>query len=56
VLLPRIARSDVECVTERTPAERVREFMAGLEERVVVTAHVHAQYDRTVGGARLLSP
>jgi hypothetical protein len=49
-------RSDVECVTERTPAERVREFMAGLEERVVVTAHVHVQYDRTVDGARLLSP
>lgn len=49
-------RSDVECVTESTPAERVREFMAGREERVVVTAHVHVQYDRTVDGVRLLSP
>jgi putative phosphoesterase len=49
-------RSDVECVTERTPAERVREFMAGLEERVVVTAHVHVQYDRTVDEVRLLCP
>jgi hypothetical protein len=43
-------------VTERTPAERVREFMAGIDERVVVTAHVHVQYDRTVDGVRLLSP
>jgi len=49
-------RSDIECVTERTPAERVSEFMAGIDERVVVTAHVHVQYDRTVDGVRLLSP
>lgn len=49
-------RSDIECVTERTPAERVREFMAGIDECVVVTAHVHVQYDRTVDGVRLLSP
>ena len=56
MLLPQSPRSDVECVTERTPAERVREFMTGREERVVVTAHVHVQYDRTVDGIRLLSP
>ena len=49
-------RSDVECVTERTPVERVRAFMEGREERVVVTAHVHVQYDRRVDGVRLLSP
>jgi putative phosphoesterase len=49
-------RSDDECVTERTPAKRVREFMDGREERVVVTAHVHLQFDRTVDGIRLLSP
>jgi putative phosphoesterase len=49
-------RSDIECVTERTPAERVREFMADREEVVVVTAHVHVQYDRNVDGIRLLSP
>jgi putative phosphoesterase len=49
-------RSDEECVTERTPAERVHEFMAGRAERVVVTAHVHLQYDRTVDGIRCLSP
>ena len=49
-------RSDEECVTERTPAERVLEFMAGRKEDVVVTAHVHIQYDRTVAGVRLLCP
>lgn len=49
-------RSDIECVTAQTPAERVHEFMAERAERVVVTAHVHVQYDRTVDGIRLLSP
>lgn len=49
-------RSDEEYVTERTPAERVREFMTGVDERVVVTAHIHIRYDRQVEGIRLLSP
>jgi predicted phosphodiesterase len=49
-------RSDEECVTERTPVDRVREFMADRDERVVVTAHVHLQYDRTVGGFRCVGP
>ena len=41
-------RSDEECVTPETPVERVREFMAHRDEEVVVTGHVHVQYDRTV--------
>ena len=49
-------RSDEECVTERTPVERVREFMADRDEHIVVTAHVHLQYDRVADGIRLLSP
>jgi putative phosphoesterase len=49
-------RSDEECVTPRTPEERVREFMAGVAERVVVTAHVHVSYDRQVGDVRLIGP
>ncbi len=49
-------RSDEECVTPRTPEERVREFMAGVPERVVVTAHVHVSYDRRVGDVRLVGP
>jgi predicted phosphodiesterase len=49
-------RSDEECVTERTPLERVREFTAGRDEEVYVTAHVHLQYDRTLDGIRLVGP
>jgi predicted phosphodiesterase len=49
-------RSDEECVTVETPEERVREFMAGVEERVVVTAHTHVRYDRRVGDTRLVNP
>ena len=49
-------RSDEECVTERTPPQRVTEFMAGIPERSVVTAHIHVAYDRLVGDMRLLSP
>jgi putative phosphoesterase len=49
-------RSDEECVTERTPVERVREFMADRDEHVVVTAHVHLQFDRTVNGIRSVGP
>jgi predicted phosphodiesterase len=49
-------RSDEECVTPRTPPERVREFMESRYEQAVVTAHVHVQYDRTVAGIRLVGP
>ena len=45
-------RSDEECVTPETPEERVREFMTGVDERLVVTAHVHIQFDRHVAGVR----
>ncbi len=49
-------RSDEECVTERTPEERVREFSAGVDVHAIVTAHTHMQFDRRVAGLRLLSP
>ena len=45
-------RSDEECVTPETPEERVREFSAGVPERVIVSAHVHIQFDREVAGLR----
>jgi putative phosphoesterase len=45
-------RSDEECVTPETPEDRVREFTAEIDERVVVTAHVHMQFDRDVAGMR----
>ena len=49
-------RSDEECVTPETPLERVREFMDGVDERVLVTAHVHIQFDREVAGVRSVNP
>jgi predicted phosphodiesterase len=49
-------RSDEECVTVATPAERVEEFMAGVQAACIVTAHTHMQYDRRVGETRLLNP
>jgi putative phosphoesterase len=48
-------RSDEECVTMRTPTERVREFLDGIDANAVVTAHTHVRYDRIVDGVRLLN-
>lgn len=48
-------RSDEECVTPETPEERVREFSAGVPERVIVTAHVHIQFDREIAGIRSMN-
>jgi len=45
-------RTDEECVTPETPEARVREFSEGVDERVIVTAHVHIQFDREVAGIR----
>lgn len=39
-----------EVVTERTPEERVAEFVRGVEESRVVTGHIHIQFTREVGG------
>jgi predicted phosphodiesterase len=49
-------RSDEECVTERTPTDRIAEFMGDRTEECIVTAHVHVRYERVVDGVRLLSP
>lgn len=48
-------RSDEECVTPETPAERVSEFMQGVPERVLVTAHTHVQFDREIAGIRSIN-
>lgn len=45
-------RTDEECVTPETPEARVREFSEGVDERVIVTAHVHIQFDRILAGIR----
>jgi len=49
-------RSDNECLTAETTAERIAEAMAGVDERVLVTGHTHCQYDRVVAGVRSINP
>lgn len=49
-------RSDVECVTELTPLERVRELLAGVDATAVVTAHVHVSYERRAEGVTFVGP
>jgi predicted phosphodiesterase len=48
-------RSDEECVTPETPDDRVREFSQGVPERLIVSAHVHIQFDREVAGIRSIN-
>jgi putative phosphoesterase len=45
-------RSDEEIVTPATRDERLREILAGVEQRVVVAGHTHMQQDRIVGETR----
>jgi putative phosphoesterase len=49
-------RSDEELVTAETPPDRVRELLAGVPERALVTAHTHVSYSRVVDAVRLLNP
>jgi putative phosphoesterase len=49
-------RSDEECVTVETPEARLAEALAGVDAAVVVTAHTHLQYHRSVLGRTMLNP
>jgi putative phosphoesterase len=49
-------RGDEECITPETPPERIDALMAGVEERVLVSAHTHLQFDREVAGVRSINP
>ena len=48
-------RSDEEIVTRATSPERLSEILAGVEQRIVVCGHTHVQFDRIVGGIRLVN-
>jgi predicted phosphodiesterase len=48
-------RSDNEIVTPETQPARIRAMTAGIQERVVVTAHTHIQFDRRVAGVRSIN-
>jgi predicted phosphodiesterase len=45
-------RSDEELVTPATPDARMRALLEGVDERILVTAHTHLQFDRDVVGVR----
>jgi putative phosphoesterase len=49
-------RSDEELVTFATPEPRIRALLEGVTEKVLVTAHTHIQFDRTVAGIRSVNP
>jgi putative phosphoesterase len=48
-------RSDEELLTAVTPEPRLRDATREISERVLVSGHTHAQYDR-VAGLRALNP
>jgi putative phosphoesterase len=48
-------RRDTETITTLSADERIEPMLAGVAEAVVVGGHTHRQFDRTVGGKRLLN-
>jgi diadenosine tetraphosphatase ApaH/serine/threonine PP2A family protein phosphatase len=48
-------RSDSEILTSITPEGRLGEVLALVEEAIVVCGHTHQQFDRTVGGVRVIN-
>jgi putative phosphoesterase len=49
-------RGDTELVTFATPEKRMRALLEGVDERVLVTAHTHVQFDRRIAGVRSVNP
>jgi putative phosphoesterase len=48
-------RDEDEIVTAITPAERLSSILEGVAERVIVGGHTHVQFDRVVGGRRIVN-
>ena len=48
-------RNDVDIFTERTPEERIALLFCGLDVPTVVCGHTHTQFERTVGGVRVVN-
>jgi putative phosphoesterase len=48
-------RSDTEIITQVTPPERLAPMLEGVAADVVVCGHTHHQFDRTVGGRRVVN-
>jgi predicted phosphodiesterase len=48
-------RNDVDIFTERTPEEPIAFLFEGLDASTVVCGHTHMQFDRTIGGVRVVN-
>lgn len=48
-------RSDTEIFTEMTPEERLCPIFEPLEVELVVCGHTHMQFDRVIGGVRVVN-
>jgi putative phosphoesterase len=48
-------RNDLDIFTERTPEERIAFLFDGLDVSTVVCGHSHSQFERTVGGVRVVN-
>lgn len=48
-------RNDTEIFTRLTPEERLLPVFAGVPAAMVVCGHTHMQFDRTVGGVRVVN-
>jgi len=48
-------RSDTEIFTRSTPEERLLPIFGGLDTPLVVCGHTHMQFDRMVGGIRVVN-
>jgi putative phosphoesterase len=48
-------RSDEEILTKATAEGRLREILAEVDQDLVVCGHTHAQFDRLVGGKRVVN-
>jgi putative phosphoesterase len=46
-------RNDMDVFTAKTPDERVRTLMAGVDADLVMCGHTHMQFDRNVDGLRV---
>ena len=48
-------RSDTEIFTERTPGDVLRPIIGAAAASVVVCGHTHMQFDRRIGGTRVVN-
>jgi predicted phosphodiesterase len=48
-------RNDTEFFTKLSPDDHVRSLFAGVDATLAVCGHTHMQFDRTVGGLRLVN-